>query len=363
MSVINEYNHFYDSKYRTSGTNASPNFTIGLPITLENPMHYFTVSIKSCDIPYSFKSLSAPYNTLRVRYFEDGVGDTTNDITLTEGNYSITSLLAELKLQLDNFILASPHLNVPDLIFTYDKNTGKVTLNIVKLSGANATSITLFWTDPNKDFLAEFFGFTGLLPPNGLGNTVLSYNALGVILSTNYISEINVNCSPISSIYIRSGTLTQSANNDEFLVEFQPSVSDILLKVPVNVPYGSWIIYENTNLEVRINNKVIDVVNLYLTHLSYETISLQGVHWRAQLCIKEIRPLFLEEMEKQKQENDAKIQEMENTKNELLEQLQGISGELRQKTEPIASENTTNIDQLKDELLQEVKQNRENNVN
>lgn len=352
MTTIREYNFFLDSKYRTNGGNPNPQFNLKSAITLTNPNHYFTAQIKSVDIPYSFKSLTSPYNTLRVRYFEQGHTDQTTTITIPEGNYSITVLLSTLESLLSAFITPIAQ-HPPAYNFTYDKNTGKCTFIITQTAGNHKTDIYLYWSDPNVDFLAEFFGFTGNY------DTIIGYTAGGVPSNTNNISEINVNCSPVSSIYIRSSTLTQPSNNEEYLTEFDESISDILIKIPVNVPYGSWIIYYNSDVEVVLNNKFIDVLQLYITHLSYNPISLNGVHWRCHLYIKEVRDPYLDEVEKIAQENEQKIREMEQMKADLIQQLDGLTSQIKSNIQP-TTDGTQNIDQMKQDLINEVEQNRKN---
>lgn len=351
MAIVNEYNFFLDSKYRTSGGNANPTFALKKPIVLSNPNHYFVASVKSCDIPYSFKALSAPYNTLRVRYTEHEM-DSTTVITISEGNYSISNLLKELKSRLMEFLDTVPHEHLPTLNFVYDNNSGKCTLNMEQVSGGNDTTLTLYWSDPNTDFLAEFFGFTGI------NDSILSYDATGEPNSVNSVSEINVNVSPITSIYIRSSSLSQPTTNTEFLVEYNNSISDILLKVPVNVPYGAWIMWSNTDFEIRLSNNIVDTISFYLTHLSFNTISLAGVHWRCQLYLKEIKPHDVAERERMEQDNQDKIQEMQSMKMQLIDELEGLKNSL------VLPENETtdDLEQMKQDLLNQVRANRENNI-
>jgi hypothetical protein len=357
MTTITEYNFFLDSKYRTSSGNPNPKFELKEPIFLSNSNHKFVCMLKSVDIPYSFKSLASPYNVLRVRYQEIGHVDQTTIITIPDGNYSITQLLQILQSLLTAFITPIT-VHAPSYDFSYDRNTGKCTLLINKLSGNHATYITLYWSDLNTDFLAEFFGFTGN------NNSIIGYLGNGTHANTNNISEINVNCSPISSIYVRSSTLTQPANNEEYLTEFDISVSDILLKIPVNTPYGTWILYNNSDTEIVLNNKMIDVIELYITHLSYMPISLQGVHWRCHLYIKEVRDAYLDEIEKISRENESKVQELEQMKTDLLSELDGLSSEMRSKIPQDADQENkmTDIDDMKIDLLNEIEQRRNKNA-
>ena len=105
MNIINQYNLFLDTKYRNDGSNEFPQFSLKEPIKLSSDNNYFVAKIVSAEIPFSFKTLSAPYNTLQVRVQEPEHSiDITESITLTEGNYSIISLLDELKTKLTDFL-------------------------------------------------------------------------------------------------------------------------------------------------------------------------------------------------------------------------------------------------------------------
>jgi hypothetical protein len=185
MTTVATYNIYLDSKYRTSGTNSAPEFALPTPLYLSNPNHRFVATIKSADVPFSFKSLVAPFNTLRVQYIETPFVNSIFTITFPPGNYSITNLLGLLSSLL-SAALTPIAVNPPSFQFTYDKNTGLATLIMSPVTIGNPTSLRLFWTDPNGDILSRFFGFSGDL------DTILSYDAGGVSSNTNNISEGHV---------------------------------------------------------------------------------------------------------------------------------------------------------------------------
>jgi hypothetical protein len=320
MSVINEYVYFLDSKYRTNGGNPNPEFILGDTIILENPNNYFIAKLVSCDIPYSFKNLASPNNkvNIRVQVIDDSI-DFTTTLTITEGNYNILSLLQELKNKLDIIVSGLTHL--PAFIFTYDKATSKCTL-LMTVNGSHDTIITLKWT--TADILAEYFGFSYLV------DTILHYHG-GIDTSTDNISPFNVDVSPITSIYIRSSTLSQQSNNAEFLVEPVESISDIICKVPINSQAGTWIVYENAiDFKVRLNVKSIDRISFYLTNgLSYDVINLNNVHWKCCLQIQEIETSITTQMRAIEQDKKNKVAELENTKKELIDELIRMNNELQ----------------------------------
>lgn len=327
-NIINTYNIFLDTKYRNNGSNEFPTFAMKEPIKLSADNNYFTAKIVSAEIPFSFKTLSAPYNTLRVRVQEpEHAIDITESITLTEGNYTIISLLDELKTKLTEFLstIEDNHFNnhLPSFNFTYSKETGKSTLNVIAGNGNHDVSITLLWS--LNDILAPFFGFTFQ------NNTVLSYLGDGTITSTNYISPNHVNVSPITGLFIRSSTLNQQRFNQERLVEYDLTISDILLKVPVNSYYNTWLLYENSNFEVRLNNKHIDDISLYLTALTYDPVNLNGVSWKVILQITEYESPLTQKL---KTDREEKLRLLTAKRIELMKELQQVRDELKDDISP-----------------------------
>jgi hypothetical protein len=324
MSVVNQYTFFLDSKYRSLGENATPVWKLPEPIMLENTNNFFECKVLSCEIPFSFKTLQSPNNVLPVNITvqPDNI-DISGNITIPEGNYSILTLLNELQTRLNTFITNTGFNQVPTLTFTYDKETGRATLDIVHGGGNHNVTVTLFWT--MNDVLAEYFGFSFT------ANTVLSYTSGGVTNSTNYVSPNNVNVSPITNLYIRSDSLQQVAKNQERLVEQLFSVSDIILKVPVTSYYNSWLIYENNSFTVKLNNKHIEDISLYLTTLTYDKVLLQGVHWRVCVQINEIESEFVKYLKYNEIQSQGHIQDLTKQKEELINKLKDIKNKIAAK--------------------------------
>lgn len=367
MSVIQEYNFFIDSKYRSNGTNTSPIWMLNESLVLQNPLNYFTASVLSAEIPYSFKTLASPNNKLNIR-LEIGslLGPIIfNDfILIDEGNYNIIQLLDELKLELIKKVTSLFPFHIPDFNFTYDRNSAKVILNIIKSVSSSSISyaIILYWSE--ADILSEFFGFSYE------NDTELSYNNNGLVESVRYVSPYNVNCSPITSLYIRSSALSQSSNY-EFLVEPKQSISDILIKIPISTSYGSWIMFENgSSFKVRITSKNIDKIDLYLTSLTYDLIFLNNVHFRCHLKIEEVEPLFVSELRRKEIEMTQKINQLQNNRENQINELEQINNSfksegiaLEQKQEQDAGNNTNNMTtKMKNEFINLIDKQRSDNL-
>ena len=325
MTTIKEYNLFLDSKYRTKGENASPIFLLDEPIRLENDNNYFEAQIISVDIPFSFKTLYSPQNILPINVIivQDSV-NTSGNIIIPEGNYSITNLLDVLVVKITEFISIGGFVNhLPTFDFVYSRETGRATLGVTAGSGSHDVTITLYWSQ--ADILAEYFGF------NYTADTILSYTSANVVTSTNFVSPFNVNVSPITSLYIRSTSLNQVATNQEQLVEQKFTTSDILLKVPVNTFYNSWITYENSTFSVKLNNKSILDIQFFMTSLTYDAIVFQGVHWRVHLQIREIETDLTKLIKRETANLISQMGDLNTEKERLVKELENIKKELTEK--------------------------------
>jgi hypothetical protein len=335
MSVVNSWTYFLDSKYRSSGINGQPTWALENGLMLSDPANYFACQILSVELPFSFYTLDAPNNTVNYALVTSGDStiNTTGTLTITPGAYNITQLLAELSSKITAMLTANgmPTVELPTLAFTYSALTGKATLGFGTLPATNTLSLTLNWA--TSDILAEYFGFYFDT------NTVLSYSSPGAVTSTNFVSPNNVNVSPITSLALRSNTLNQTTTNIECLVEQRMSQSDILLKIPVTVPANSWIFYENTgNFSVDLRNQSIDQLQFYLTHLTYDPIHLDGVHWKITLKIEERQSDMVRLLEQERKAEmvltKRKFNKLSMQRDELATQLEGQVKKIKTRTAP-----------------------------
>ena len=218
-------------------------------------------------------------------------------------------------------------LFIPVFTFTYDKESGKVTLDTVINSGNRSMTLTIRWSQ--SDIMAEYFGFTFE------NDTVLSYNTSQIITSTNYISPNHVNVSPITSLILRSDNLNQISKNQEMLVEQKFSLSNILAKIYVNSYYNSWILWENDiGFSVRLTNKSIDFIQLYLTSQTYDYILFGGVSWKVTIKIREIESQLVTRMKEVKLQTLTEVQHLQTQKDDLIKQLEDIKKELLNQVKP-----------------------------
>jgi hypothetical protein len=85
------------------------------------------------------------------------------------------------------------------------------------------------------------------------------------------------------------------------------------------------LIYENSSFEVRLNNKIIDDISLYLTALTYDPINLNGIGWRIVLQITEYESPLTARIKADKEE---RLKLLAQKRIELMKELQTVRDEL-----------------------------------
>jgi len=272
---------------------------------MSDPNHSFYAKVLSVEVPYSFNTLTSPYNTLP---YALGIGggqeyDILYDLlTIPPGNYSIITLLAALTSAIYAKFTQIGLLpaNTPSLDFTYNPTTGYATFDFGTIPSTIGMQLRFFWSD--VDLLAPFFGFSYLSDM-----TIIGFDMTGSRIRNNNVSNNNVNCSPVTAIMLRSDTLTQTYEQQECLVEGFFTPSTILLRVPVNFPFNTWILYDNDTFKVKLKNQTIESFDLYFTTLSYDAITFDNVDWRACIEIKEIRDFRYDESQRRIQQKEFGI--------------------------------------------------------
>jgi hypothetical protein len=320
MSVITECTFFLNSKYRSSGINAAPVWNLEESLVLSDQNNYFECEILNAEIPFSFKNIQAPNNAIPYTLSapQDAINSSAS-LTIPPGNYSIINLLAELKTQLNT--ITSTMLHPPTFTFTYDRESGRATLGTAINNGNHSMALTLRWSQ--ADIIAEYFGFSYE------ADTILSYTTAQVVTSTNYTSPNHVNVSPITSLILRSDNLNQVSKNQEILVEQKFTLSNILAKIYVNSYYNSWILWENDiGFSVRLTNKSIDYIQLYLTSQTYDNVLFDGVSWKVTVRIREIETPIVTRMKELKLQRMAEVQQLQAEKDDLIKQLEEIKNDL-----------------------------------
>jgi hypothetical protein len=279
-TVVAEYSYEFDSSYRVAGTNAAPSFQLPSNVYLSHSDNYFEVQVMSVEIPYSFYTVVAPYNTVKVYHATSGTASYNSTVlsTIEPGNYTIDELLEALRLIFIALITATA-APVPVLSFTYSSKTGKVTLAYVSLAAGYNQTLSIDW-NLSPVLMPGMFGFT---------NTFNDFSITSAGVKTSLTSPNAANVSPITSVSVRSSSLNQSSKYLERMGSSQWRQSTILASVPVQAPRNSWIFYDNLEQVVRLQQQSIDTIDLYVTSTTFDPINFNGIPWRIIMTIREKR--------------------------------------------------------------------------
>lgn len=275
MSEVNRFHIYLSSSLRQEGEIEDYTFTLSRPIILSNPHHYFKVIVKQATIPYTFQQVNINYNQFQYKVVRNSIDYGVRTLSIKNGNYTILSLIQQVQTQLLTDINIIIPGYIPTFNWTYDRDQMAVTFSFTP--DVINTSFTIYNLDKQINTML------------GVTEDITFFN-IGVLVTTA-VSNQPVNISPITSLFIRSGTLKQNDLSRENLVT-SDDISDILVQVAILNQPTSWINYLNElNIENRIVNGIINDINIYLSdNLSYG-LDLRGVDWSCVLTIIEIAPI------------------------------------------------------------------------
>lgn len=329
MSYINTYTFFLNSAYRTSGSNAQPVWLLDRGLSLEDPGNQFHARVLSAEIPFSFTTLTASYNTVPYTFTVTQLSiNTSGTLTITEGNYTILTLLSTLAAIISDQMTTDGFagVNQPVLNFTYDSTTGRASLDYSSAPLGYTVTFTLLWSQ--SDLLSRFFGYVATS-----GDTVISYTSAGVKTSSNIVSPISVNVNPITSVVLRSDLLQQSANQMERYVEQGWAASNIVAKTAVTTGSNTWLFFQNDGFTTKLHNKTIESVDLYLTGLTFDPLLLNGIAWNVVLQIEEWEPRIVQFNREQQliraYERQTRLEDLQSERNELQKKVESSMTKIR----------------------------------
>jgi hypothetical protein len=274
MSIVKTSNVFLSSANRTSGTSSNYNIQLVKPIILSDPNNYFSIRLGSAEIPYVFNLINDSNNTITYSITRNAITRTSSFI-VASGNYNVLSLLAEVTRSLGASILALTGWDPSSLFnFTYVRATGLATLSIKPVDSIS-TSITI---NNNSPIFMKCLGFVSAI--------TFGYTSPSSVTSDT--SDQQVNLLQNTAIYIRSENLIQSVNYENIV---KSEMSDILAKVQTNVNPMSMILWSNqSDLEIKIDNRSIDFINLYVGDSTQYNLSLGNLDWTCRITINEWAP-------------------------------------------------------------------------
>jgi len=267
---LNSYNLFLNSKNRDSDyynyvSSGTPNYlsycgwNLKQIIKKTSPFSYFTISVKSLILPFSFDNISTLNKSFVFTYLA-----TPYTINVEEGNPNITQLITDIK---NKILIAVPTILTTELVFTY--LSASQTISIY-----NNTGNTMTFGFGSNNFIGTMLGFSSDIIIN-TGNTISS--------------STNINVNPLECIFVRSDNLSFSSSYESIVGK--NNISDIISIIPITVSSGNYIVYNDSSaFESRLNDDRIDNISLYLTSaVDDDHLLALFLNWTIQIQINEYK--------------------------------------------------------------------------
>ena len=258
------------------------------------------IALQSLEMPNSFYNINNTENNLYFQFqfgYLSAVGgqnvyylqNTYNyNYELTSGNYSISTILTNIKNGVNNFLsgITNPggnawaELKNNNFDATYNSTTGKVSFslaNAINMPGSGAPSQQFPWVGWNmilrydlSDNLANKLGFEGNINTFNTSNT-----------GTQYINATKVlDIRPISTIYLRLLNIgTTSIQNGK--------VSNIIHKINNAADFGSVNNYRADNLDNELyplTQGLSSILRIQLTNESNQVVEINS-DWSFSLVV------------------------------------------------------------------------------
>lgn len=313
MTTVQTYNLFLNSQNRTSGTSSDYTLSLFKPIILTSPNNYFTIRIGSVELPYAFPLITNENNTINFSFTITGASPINNSFVIDNGNYNILNLLDQIanKLQARIYDLTG---NLIKFNFTYDRITGKATFAFGE-TGSVFLSITI---QNNSPVFMTCIGFVNAF--------TFTYNSPSV--SSPATSTQNVNITQNTAVYIRSDSLAQTCNFENIVGK--SNISNILGKVQLNTTPQSYILWTNpTDLEIEINNRVIDTIDIYLGTSTSYTLDLGNLNWSMRMTIHEKSRTGRDEQHLDRATNMASTLPILEERQKIVDQLKNLKDKIK----------------------------------
>ncbi len=319
---VMRYTFHVNSAQRSAGANTDFTLNLSQILGLLSKGGQFQVTVSNVQIPFSFYQLSATSGLNQLPVFVKNSIDVAGKnatITLTPGNYTPYTLIAELEARLTTVCqtaAAGFTPFTPTFAITYSPVNGYITFGLTAPAGCQIN--LLFGSTTITQLLGGFFGTTTNINMSPTASPIPTSSQPCVLNPVNYL-------------LIRSNL--KQFRNREFITR-PDDVSDILYKIPITTQQGTWVSYYQESEPIYILDTMISSINFYLTNnLTYDPMNLQGIPWSFSFTIKEVvRPVYEsiittqvqnimpptnDEMAKQKQ-----LEELEKQKNELIKRLE-----------------------------------------
>lgn len=259
--VVNEWNFFLSSKWRTSGSINDCNFQFDYPIVCGRGNNLY-LRVNSVNVPFSFFTFQGEVCKFYIRITHNTFVSPTITLTIPQSNPNITELNNYVLSEINGYC-QSVYGELPGLTITYLQGRQKNTFN---------------YTNVNFN---EILIYVGYEVPRALG---IRFHDLALTANFTVEAVSCVNISPIYSLFLRSGNVKPSLQWEALLEKMNPS--DILCEVPIMLSSGFFIRYDRDR-EIRITNRDLNFVNFFLSSTQDYILELNGLDWSVSFSVIE----------------------------------------------------------------------------
>lgn len=255
------------------------------------------ISIQNAQIPFSFYNINVYNNVLNIQ-----IDDTIYTLTLIRGNYNASSLIIEIKNQLENN-------GITDINLEVSSTTGLLT--IIKVLG----SFTLISS----------------------GSTI--YEILGFVVGTDYTSISRTIISPYPLNLL--GTLSLKICSYEFSTN---NIDFTLITLPIEVGNFGLIQYTNvSNIKATLNNTSLDGFDISVIDDNNNYVNFNNINWTMTLLLTIVRRRIITSSNRFTDIIKSNVEE------ETQEVNQEVNNEENQQ-EPIQEEQYATEEPIRDDL-------------
>jgi hypothetical protein len=247
---------------KQNGTyNSSLTFAFPSLVRREPDIAFIEIGVVNCEIPVSFYIINDLNYELRFQWRDVSTGlySADVDILLEKGNYTATTLIAEIKAKM---LAAISGFTTAFLILSISKATGKLIWDLnptgggqnvdgIRIYNSGSTCFKILGGDETTPYF-EFFNTTD--------GTAITYplNLLG-------INKINIQSNQISTFNYDSG---------------RSGFSNILASIEVDAPPYGIILYKNTSLTYNILSAPdLDSFTIDLKDVDDNYINFNSLDW------------------------------------------------------------------------------------
>jgi len=228
---LNIDTRFRDNYYSTSSTN----FNLQLPINMNNVLQ---MQLTAIELPTSYYVVSKQYNN---NYFSITVNNSTNIITIPDGNYTQYTIMDIINTQLS--LLGAPFSSVSFIINLVNKETGSAQTMI----GPNKDGIV---TNLELNFQNDRQGIEDRNTPLPLKfGWNLGFRNGAYVGSLNYVSEGIVDLTGPRYLYLVIDDYNNNVNNN-FFSAFNSSLLNKNIIARISQQSNTYNILQQNNLNI-----------------------------------------------------------------------------------------------------------------